>query len=206
MDHASCADAFAFIGNSLLKPMSQTETVGLDPAFWEAFPDFGDQDVRTALDACAAFASGAQARAAAGEDMVQQVSVEHTRLFVGPPSPAAPPWETMGREAAATVGFGEPTVAMQSVLRGMGLEVSNENNQYADHMGIELLALAEMMRRVSADMMDEAEMRSFIQAHPGGWVDRLHSSVQASAPGGYFDALLGLAEALLTAVGSLREI
>lgn len=206
MNHASYADAFAFIGNSLLKPMSQTETVGLDPAFWEAFPDFGDQDVRTALDACTAFASGAQARAAAGEDMVQQVSVEHTRLFVGPPSPAAPPWETMGREAAATVGFGEPTVAMQSVLRGMGLEVSNENNQYADHMGIELLALAEMMCRVSAGTMDEAEMRSFVQAHPGGWVDRLHGSVQTAAPGGYFDALLGLAEALLTAAGSLRGI
>ena len=197
MDHASRADAFAFIGNSLLRPMSQTETVGLDPAFWEAFPDFGDQDVRTALDACAAFASGAQVRAAAGEDMVQQVSVEHTRLFVGPPSPAAPPWETMGREAAATVGFGEPTVAMQSVLRGVGLEVSNENNQYADHMGIELLVLSEMLRRVQTGVLDAEKAAAFTREHPAAWMEAFHVKVHEAAPGGYFDHLLAVAETLL---------
>ena len=32
------SEAYAFIGNSLLKPMTMTSTVGLDPAFWEAFP------------------------------------------------------------------------------------------------------------------------------------------------------------------------
>ena len=30
------SEAYAFIGNSLLKPMTMTSTVGLDPAFWEA--------------------------------------------------------------------------------------------------------------------------------------------------------------------------
>ena len=30
------SEAYAFIGNSLLKPMTMTSTVGLDPAVWEA--------------------------------------------------------------------------------------------------------------------------------------------------------------------------
>ena len=39
------SEAYAFIGNSLLKPMTMTSTVGLDPAFWEAFPSFDDEAV-----------------------------------------------------------------------------------------------------------------------------------------------------------------
>ena len=47
------SEAYAFIGNSLLKPMTMTSTVGLDPAFWEAFPSFDDEAVAEAVAACA---------------------------------------------------------------------------------------------------------------------------------------------------------
>ena len=43
------SEAYAFIGNSLLKPMTMTSTVGLDPAFWEAFPSFDDEAVAEAV-------------------------------------------------------------------------------------------------------------------------------------------------------------
>lgn len=39
----------------------------------------------------------------------------------------------------ATVGFDQATFEMRVLLRNAGLEVSIENNQYADHVGIELL-------------------------------------------------------------------
>lgn len=195
-DLQTLADAYAFVGNSLLKPMTQTEPVGLDPAFWDAFPDFGCAEVAAAVSACRAFAEGAQGRNAAGEDMVERVSVEFTKLFIGPPSPAAPPWETMNREEGVTVGFGQPTFAMQEVLGGMGLQVSNENNQYADHMGIELLALSEMCRRAAGGEMP-AEAVAFREEHPGGWVTTLRDRVHEAQPNGYFDRLLELAEALL---------
>ena len=39
----------------------------------------------------------------------------------------------------ATVGFDQATFEMRVLLRNVGLEVSIENNQYADHVGIELL-------------------------------------------------------------------
>lgn len=191
------ADTYAFIGNSLLKPMNQTDSVGLDPAFWDAFPDFGSAEVAGAVDACCAFAEEAQGRIAAGEDMVERVSVEFTKLFIGPPSPAAPPWETMNREEGVTVGFGQPTFAMQQVLGDLGLQVSNESNQYADHMGIELLALSEMCQRAAAGQLGEEDVRAYAQAHPAGWVEALRAKVASSAPGGYFEGLLALAQALL---------
>ena len=60
------SEAYAFIGNSLLKPMTMTSTVGLDPAFWEAFPSFDDEAVAEAVAACARYAEGAVQRAEAG--------------------------------------------------------------------------------------------------------------------------------------------
>ncbi len=194
MDLKAYADACAFIGNSLLKPMSQTETIGLDPSFWLAFPDLDDAAVAQAKGALAQWA---EAHAVQGDQAVHDASVEFTHLFVGPPSPAAPPWETMNREEGVTVGFGKPTFAMQDILRDMGLEVSNQNNQYADHMGIELLALSEMCRRVDAGQMNANAVSAFVHNHPGSWVQALHAKVHDAVPGGYYDHVLDLAEALL---------
>lgn len=143
------ADAFAFLGNSLLKPMSQTQDVGLDPEFWLAFPKFDSDLVVEYIGRCTEFADGAFVAASMGRDMVEEVSVEYTKLFIGPPAPVAPPWETMNREEGVSVGFGQPTIDMQNILRDMGLEVNNANNQYADHIGLELLTLSEMCRRAA---------------------------------------------------------
>lgn len=191
------ADAFAFVGNSLLKPMSQTQSVGLDPVFWVAFPDFGSDDVARRADECSAFADDAQAAMADGNDVVEQVSVEFTKLFIGPPAPAAPPWETMNCEEGVSVGFGKPTIDMQNILASLGLEVSNENNQYADHMGLELLTLSEMCRRAASGDMSFEEVRSFAIEHPLSWTETLCSKVGTAYPEGYFVRMLGLSQALL---------
>ena len=60
------SEAYAFVGNSLLRPMTMTSPVGLDPAFWKAFPVFDDNAV--AVDAGACYADGAAQRTGAGED------------------------------------------------------------------------------------------------------------------------------------------
>ena len=148
------SEAYAFVGNSLLKPMTQTSDVGLDPAFWEAFPTFGSSEVAGVCAALAAYALAAREAAASdGRDAVECCAVEYTRLFVGPPRPAAAPWETMYRGGAAvggaTVGFGQATFEMRALLREAGLEVKNENNQYEDHIGIELLYLSALCARAA---------------------------------------------------------
>ncbi|MCI8468054.1 MAG: molecular chaperone TorD family protein [Eggerthellaceae bacterium] len=247
-DWKTLSEAYAFIGNSLLTPMTRTATVGLDPAFWEAFPTFGDAAAEQACAACAAHARDAQAGAceigcdaaaagagatgcpaddavAAGEwptpRAVQDVAVEFTHLFVGPPQPAAAPWETFYRQEGATVGFGEPTHQMRAALREAGLREAGEMNQYEDHLGIELLLLAELCRRAAAgeplapgaDGADaaadpgargasgaadpDAYVAAYLDAHPLGWVDDFAARVAAEAPDGYFAGLLGVASALL---------
>ena len=216
------ADAYAFLGNSLLRPMTQTADVGLDAEFWAAFPDFENEDVAHAIDSLALWA---ESRKAAGrERAATEAAVEYTALFVGPPSPAAPPWETMNRREGVTVGFGEPTFQMREVLRGLGLQAAGPSNQYEDHLGIELLCLSEMCRRrawaldlaaaaceaamcdaeaaaaegkLARELSDE-EVAAFIDAHPLGWIEALEKKVEAAYPSGYFVHLLTLTRALLT--------
>lgn len=197
---------YAFLGNSLLSPMSRTESVGLDPAFWRDLGGLLDGALADSAESLASWAEHASADASRSE-AVQRVSVEFTKLFVGPPKPAAAPWESANGPVESHVGFGEATFAMRERLRALGLELCNENNQYEDHVGIELLYLSELCRRASegpsgaaacdAAALDAEEIASFIREHPLVWVARLREKVAASQPEGYFVRLLDLALALL---------
>lgn len=223
------AEAFAFVGNSLLTPISHTSQAGLHPAFWEHFPDFGSFQVREALEALKTWAE------CAPQDSVTKVSVEFTQLFVGPPKPAAPPWETYYRGEEVTSGFGRPTLEMREALQEVGLELSNENNQYEDHIGIELLLLSELcsgavksstvasfepcasiegemssMQSGDAQANNEdiiewgtfGKAQALAQDHPASWIDKLLDKVKAAYPDGYFVRILTLAKALLVAFES----
>ena len=196
---------YAFLGNSLLSPMSRTESVGLDPAFWRELGGLLDGALADSAESLASWAKRASADAARSE-VVQRVSVEFTQLFVGPPKPAAAPWESANGPVDSHVGFGEATFAMRERLRALGLELCNENNQYEDHVGIELLYLSELCRRASeepsgaacdAAAPDAEEIASCIREHPLAWVPRLREKVAASQPEGYFIRLLDVVLALL---------
>jgi len=187
------SQVFAFVGNSLLKPVNQTPKVGLDPAFWAEFLDFDDAAVAAAVNACKAFA---QAGAAEGEAFETRVAVEFTRLFIGPPKPAAAPWESFYRAGGGT-GFGQATFEMRALLRDAGLEMTGENNQYADHIGIELLLLSVLLERAAAGEGTVEAAAVFAHAHPASWMTEFRAKVQAEAPDGYHAHLLALAEALL---------
>ena len=197
---------YAFLGNSLLSPMSRTESVGLDPAFWRDLGGLLDGALADPAESLASWAERASADSSRSE-AVQRVSVEFTKLFVGPPKPAAAPWESANGPVESHVGFGEATFAMRERLRALGLELCNENNQYEDHVGIELLYLSELCHRASegpsgaaacdAAVPDAEEIASFVREHPLIWVARLREKVAASQPEGYFVRLLDLVLALL---------
>lgn len=187
------SESLAFLGNSLLAPMSQTGHVGFDPSFWASFPDFADEGVREALGRLSSYAQNAQVRARCGENVVQQVSVEYAKLFVGPPKPAAPAWETAWRGGGA-IGYGEAAVQMRHLLSDIGLEVSNGNNQYPDHIGIELLYASTLCRMIAAGAASADGLRAFLEDHPLHWIGDLRSAVKQATCGGYYEAVLMLAE------------
>lgn len=206
MDYGQLADTLAFCGNSLLAPMTQRTGVGLDPGFWESFPLFGDQGVADAVQDCAVWAAEFERCCQVdGQSAVERCAIEYTRLFVGPPRPAAAPWETAHRAVAvgadSTVGFGQATFEMRELLRNAGLQLCNENRQYEDHMGIELLLLSELCRRAAAnDGLAAAEASAFAADHPAAWVEGLRSAAAEAVPDGYYAGLLGVAAALLNVV------
>lgn len=196
---AGLGEVFAFLGNSLMKPPTQEGSWAIEEGFWEEFPDFGDAEVREAASALAAFVR--ELADSCDIDPVTDASVEYARLFIGPPKPAAAPWETMYRAEGTNVGFGAATYEMREVLSAAGLQLENQNNQYEDHMGIELLYLSVLLERLAeGERVDPAQIADFIDAHPGGWIDGFRRAVSASAPGGYYEHLLGVAVALLAAV------
>lgn len=126
-------------------------------------------------------------------------SVEFTRLFIGPPRPAADLWETVNDPYNdKKVGYGRATVAMQQLLAAEGLELGGENNQFGDHMGIELLYLSALCGKTAAGFAegDEAvrpvanKAAWFIKAHPLFWMQRFRANVDAERPEGYYSALL----------------
>ena len=188
------AEALAFVGNSFLKPMGQTSDAGLDPAFWAAFPAFGNEALASALAACAEWAQGGEGRPR--DERVRAVSVEYARLFVGPPEPAVAPWETFHVGEGVMSGVGEPAFRMQERLREIGLSVAGDNNQYADHVGIELLYCSELVRRGDDDpaLLDAAA--AFAEDVLSPWARRFCSGVH-DAQAGYYALLADVALALV---------
>ena len=198
------ARRFAFLGNSLLAPMAADAAVGLDEAFWGGFAagEPGSPSVARALGRLEDYARAARAGGAPLADAVRRVNVEYARLFIGPPKPAAPPWETMYAQPGQVgeIGFGRATVAMQGLLAEAGLALAGESNQYADHLGIELLYLSELCRRraAAADGADaEGRLRTFVREHPVAWAPAFRDQVATAAPGGYYAPLADLVVALL---------
>lgn len=194
VDLKEMAQAFAFLGNSFLKSMSQTSDVALDCGFWAAFPDFGDDGVAEALEQC--FQWAAQGEGASRDERVRAVSVEYARLFVGPPEPAAAPWETFHEREGVESGFGEPTFRMRERLRSLGLAVTNENNQYDDHIGIELLCCSEYVRRGAGDETLLEEGRRFASDSLRPWARRFAARLKECSAE-YYSLLAELSLALV---------
>lgn len=195
------ARALAFAGNSFLAPMSQTSDAGLERTFWAAFPDFGSEEVARALDGL--FAWAAASEDAPRAERVRALSVEYARLFIGPPEPAVAPWESFYVQEGVTNGFGEPTFRMQDRLRQIALEVSNANNQYADHIGIELLYCSALAQRAAAGGLARAEeaalLRSFVEADLAPWFERFAAALHETGAS-YYGLLADLVGGLLGVV------
>lgn len=191
------AQAVAFLGNSLLRPMSQTGDYGLNPAFWESFPIFNDAETKAASRRMADYVGELQRASENTDEAITRVSVEFTKLFVGPPSPKVNPWETYYVTENAKTGYGQPAIEVNMLLKSMGLKIGGEGNQFPDHMGIELLCLSELLLRASEDNAAISMAVRFCKERPLAWMEQFRAALSEEAPDGYFDHLTNIAECLL---------
>lgn len=181
--------AYAFLGNSLMEPMTETSHAGIEPAFWDTFPDFGSDDVAEKLDACADYVNGlAQSY---GNDAVNRTSVEYARLFVGPPAPAAVPWEGFYLNGGEGSDDGKAADDMKDLLADVGITLDPAQVPHLDHMGIELLYLSELCHR------QVPESLGFIIAHPLSWIGAFANKIEGAAGEGYYLSVVRIAQALL---------
>ncbi len=198
------AERFAFLGNSLLSPMTSETAVGLHAPFWDAFAEglavvgCANERLVAGIDHVRRFACAA---AVEHEETVERVRMEHARLFAGPPKPEAPPWETFyavpGRIGEA--GFGEAAFAMRKAFREAGIVLIGENNQYADHMGLELLLVAAVCERFAASSPaadQAARLSRFVEERPASWAPSFRAAVEAAEPDGYYRGIAEAAEGL----------
>lgn len=196
-DWALHARMYAFLGNSLLSPMTTDTSCGLSPIFWDSFVHDGLSDhAIQGLAKLRAYAQAADNEAL--EDAVRNVSIEYVRLFIGPPKPLAPPWESMAN--GSSVGFGEPANSMLALLRKEGMTIDGPSNQYADHIGLELLYVSALCKRFSEkppSFEAETDLRTFIAERLLSWIPGFYETVHEAAAGGYYVGIVELAWGLL---------
>lgn len=208
------AEACALLGNELLEPMNRSgRTACLDPALWEAMPRPENSEAHHGLDRLIAYAREAKADTDAATDAAHPgtlaASVEYTHLFIGPPSPAASPWETayVGEDEHPAL-YGRPTVHMRRLLAQEGLQLAGEGNQLEDHIGVELLYLSVLCEKTgqatgrgagaaSATKALARRIAQFAKEHPLSWIGAFRQRIDAARPNGYYSALVEYAHGLL---------
>lgn len=215
-----CCSFYGFASGQLLMPPSVDEEMPITmrhlwttvfPHAWESSSiNCVPREIESTLAECGAVLARMEEEfGKAGA--LERLAVEYAALFVGPPSPAAPPWETFYRGEGATVGFGAPTFEMRELFRKAGLAVAGDNNQYEDHMGLELALLYKLCERIVRCLVgegleegvEENELATpqgvvaYLEAHPLSWIDGLIEKCAAAYPDGYYCALLRCVKAHL---------
>ncbi len=207
------AQAFSFVGNSLMRPMVAMGEAPLHPEMWEHFPSFASPEVVAAARACNVACQRFVAQSQeVGTPAIELASDEIRHLFGGAPMPPAIPLESFYRIPEGEQpgeNFGEAAYDMLQRLDEAGLQLGGGEYQMADHMGIEVLLLSVYCDSLAQDFMEEnAEFNvrvamqvnavaDYVRQHPLGWLDAFYAKAQAAAPGGYVPALLLLEKALL---------
>ena len=192
------ADAFAFTGNTLRNTVNRAVNIGMRPALWNKFPTFNDDAIAAACEKMHDYVTDDKREAEGG---FADAAAEYAHLFDGDAAAVDP------CESTYCCATDEETAALRASIRALfeasGLELKNAENEREDHFGLEMLFVAALCDRLMAERDPEAQaaieerLVAFINEHPLAWVGKLRASVAQEAPGGYFDCLLELAEALM---------
>lgn len=120
---------------------------------------------------------------------LQELLVDYTRLFMGPPAPLAKPYGSVWLSGEARV-MDESTLALEALYREAGFEVAEELHEPSDHIAVELeflyLLTFECNESRSAGSEEAAAAweqlrQSFLREHVGAWAFPFTDAVRANA-------------------------
>ncbi|NHM14223.1 hypothetical protein GMI68_05485 [Eggerthellaceae bacterium zg-886] len=124
----------------------------------------------------------------------------YTRLFIGPATPKATPWESTYRSRSKAL-FRQETLAVRNAYRAEGLLTEAYPKVADDHIAIELGFLAALAGRMvdAAEAGDQAAYdrsaaasAAFLQHHLLVWIGDYAADLEAEAPGSLHARLVRL--------------
>lgn len=134
---------------------------------------------------------------------------DFTRLFTGPGSSLAPPYESvyLGREK---ILFEAPTLEVRNIYRKFHLRISSLNKIPDDHISCELAFLSELCSRFSDVSNNEPpdstdDLRRFLESHLLLWSDMFIDRVMEHARSDFYRGIALLLRGTLEAFSSYIE-
>jgi putative dimethyl sulfoxide reductase chaperone len=143
-----------------------------------------------------------------GDEDVNELRADYTRLFIGPGKVLAPLWESVHFTEDRLV-FQENTLKVRKWYRSFNLESEKIYHEPEDHIGLELVFIAHLagMALQAVESQDDQSLRKYLTAihqflreHPLQWAPLWSDLVLKHAQTSFYKGL-----ALLT-VGSLKAL
>ncbi len=168
-----------------------------------------EPDFRAALEAAGA-RTGEAVLGRDQDELLEELAVEYTRLFIGPGRHISPHASVHLRADGGSL-WGESTAAVKRFIESSGLEFRPRYRGPPDHVGVEL-ELMERLARAEAEAWREgdgeavarslATQRSFLEQHLLKWLPGFCEKVAAAAA---LDFYREMAELTAAFVGAERE-
>jgi len=119
------------------------------------------------------------------DDSIAMIQDNHMKLFIGPVSVIAPPWESVYLEHDGTI-FGQSTLKVREIYRQHGLQIPNVNKEPDDHVRFEAafvnyicMQAIEALEKENFPVYDHLiqALRDFMNAHMNVWVPEFAKTV-----------------------------
>jgi TorA maturation chaperone TorD len=160
------------------------------------------------LETCRGLKLLADSISVAETELVLQKDYE--RLFLGPGSPIAPPYESVYRTPERLL-FDTPTFEVRAAYRSVGLMAPRFNREPDDHLGLEFSFLAVVCSRGLDALenrdragLDEALaiQRRFLSEHLLLWAEQFLGSLEANAKTAFYQGVGALGLGVLSQAAS----
>ncbi len=203
------ANIYNLLASAYAEPPSlQVVRAIADGTLLRAFRDVGLDHVAAELDA---FVPGRDAK-----DLLEEMEIEYTRLFVAPGPDYVPPYQSMysdelsdGSTALANDGkrldkrqlWGDSAVAAERMYLEAGLAVTGELREVPDHIGLELQFLQHLCGREAEALNTgrilaaEESVRlqlAFLETQLAPWIDRFCQAVGNAARHPFYRGIANL--------------
>lgn len=134
---------------------------------------------------------------------LDELRLDHARLFVGPFALAAPPFGSVYLEGRRTL-MGASTQDARKIYREAGLDMAVDFNNPPDHIIAELEFVAYLYSALQSADADAActlhsLQRRFLQDHLGAWVEPFTRQMEQGAETTFYRLLGGLTREMVRA-------